>query len=86
MSITYYAPLRSGANKTYFNDYNNFACDHGSGLESHTKFADSIYFHAADALYVNLFIASALSCRRSGVCERPAGVGPRSPAGISPRW
>jgi hypothetical protein len=57
--VTYYTPLRPGGIKTYANDYNNFTCDHGSGMESQTKFADSIYFRSADALYVNLFIALA---------------------------
>ena len=30
-------------------------------MENHAKYGDSIYFHDADSLYVNLFIASELS-------------------------
>jgi DUF1680 family protein len=56
----YFVPLRPGGMKTYSNDYDNFTCDHGTGMESHTKFADSIYFHDRDTLYVNLFIPSRL--------------------------
>jgi len=68
--VTYYTPLRAGGIKTYANDYNNFTCDHGTGMESQTKFADSIYFRSADALYVNLFIASSLSWPEKGVTVR----------------
>src|ERR1041384_2744367 len=65
--VTYYTPLRPGGIKTYSNDYNNFTCDHGSGMESQTKFADSIYFRSADTLYVNLFIASVASWPEMGI-------------------
>lgn len=65
--VTYYTPLRPGGIKTYANDYNNFTCDHGSGMESQTKFADSIYFRSADTLYVNLFIASVVSWPEMGI-------------------
>jgi DUF1680 family protein len=68
--VTYYTPLRPGGIKTYANDYNNFTCDHGSGMESQNKFADSIYFHSADTLYVNLFIASVLSWLEKGITVR----------------
>jgi len=59
--VTYYTPLRAGGIKTYTNDYNSFTCDHGTGMESNTKYADSIYFFAGETLYVNLFIASTLT-------------------------
>ena len=68
--VTYYTPLRPGGIKTYANDYNNFTCDHGSGMESQTKFADSIYFRSSDTLYVNLFIASVVSWPERGITVR----------------
>jgi DUF1680 family protein len=68
--VAYYQPLRAGGIKTYSNDYNNFTCDHGTGMESHTKFADSIYFSSGDTLYVNLFIASVLNWAAKGVTIR----------------
>ncbi|MGY6024562.1 hypothetical protein [Streptomyces spinosirectus] len=48
---------------SYSGDYDNSSCDRGTGLEKHTKVADSIYFHSNTAqssrtLYVNLFIPS----------------------------
>jgi len=68
--VTYYNPLRAGGIKTYANDYNNFTCDHGSGMESQTKFADSVYFYAGETLYVNLFIPSVLTWPGRGISVR----------------
>ena len=68
--VTYYTPLRAGGIKTYANDYNDFTCDHGSGMESQTKFADSIYFYSGETLYVNLFIASVLTWPGRGITVR----------------
>ncbi|MFD0745459.1 beta-L-arabinofuranosidase domain-containing protein [Phytohabitans flavus] len=66
----YYVPLRPGGIKTYSNDYNNWTCCHGTGMESNTKYADSIYFHSGDTLYVNLFIASVLTWPGRGMTVR----------------
>jgi DUF1680 family protein len=68
--VAYYTPLRAGGIKTYSNDYNNFTCDHGSGMESNTKYADSIYFFAGETLYVNLFVASVLTWPGRGITVR----------------
>ena len=46
----YYVPLRAGGLKTYSNDYNSFVCCHGTGMESNTKFGDTIYFHDVDVV------------------------------------
>lgn len=80
--VTYYTPLRAGGTKSYANDYNDFTCDHGTGMESQTKFADSIYFSAGETLYVNLFIASVLTWPGRGITVRqdttfPASSGTR---------
>ena len=45
---SYYVPLRPGGIKTYSNDYNDFTCCHGTGMETNTKHGDSIYFHSGD--------------------------------------
>ena len=68
--VAYYIPLRPGGIKTYSNDYNNFTCDHGSGMESNTKYGDSIYFFSGNTLYVNLFIASVLTWSAQGITVR----------------
>ncbi|WP_433368638.1 beta-L-arabinofuranosidase domain-containing protein [Actinoplanes sp. CA-142083] len=67
----YYVPLRAGGIKTYSNDYNSFVCCHGTGMESNSKFGDSIYFHDnGTTLYVNLFIPSVLTWSARGVTIR----------------
>lgn len=79
---TYYTGLFPGSRRTvkgglgaapgsYSSDYDNFSCDHGTGMETNTKFADSIYFHSADgALYVNLFIPSEVDWAERGIKVR----------------
>ncbi|MFF1610010.1 beta-L-arabinofuranosidase domain-containing protein [Amycolatopsis sp. NPDC058278] len=98
--VTYYTPLRAGGIKTYANDYDDFTCDHGTGMESQTKFADSVYFFAGETLYVNLFIASVLTWPGRGITVRqdttfPASSGTKLTIGGSghialkirvPRW
>jgi DUF1680 family protein len=46
--------------KLYCTPVDSFWCGTGSGMENHSKYGDSIYFHDAAAAYVNLFIASEL--------------------------
>ncbi|HEV8559702.1 MAG TPA: glycoside hydrolase family 127 protein [Actinophytocola sp.] len=78
--VAYYQPLRPGGIKTYSNDYNNFTCDHGTGMESHTKFADSIYFFAGETLYVNLLIPSVLNWSGRGITVRQDSAFPDTPS------
>jgi DUF1680 family protein len=68
--VAYYIPTRAGGRKTYSNDYEDFRCDHATGMESNTKYMDSIYFYAGDTLYVNLFIASVLTWPGRGITVR----------------
>ncbi|MCX5441286.1 beta-L-arabinofuranosidase domain-containing protein [Streptomyces sp. NBC_00063] len=79
--VTYYTGLWAGSQRqvkgglgtapgSYSSDYDNFSCDHGTGMETHTKFADSIYFRSADALWVNLFIPSQVTWAERGVTLR----------------
>jgi DUF1680 family protein len=75
---SYYIPLRAGGIKTYSNDYDNFTCCHGTGMESNTKYADSIYFFNGNTLYVNLFIASELRWPGRGITVRQETTYPES--------
>ena len=59
--MTYFQPARPGYLKLYCTPYDSFWCCTGSGMENHAKYADSIYFHDSEALYVNLFIPSTLN-------------------------
>jgi len=58
--LAYMVPLMSGAARGFSEPESNFWCCVGSGMESHAKHGESIYWASADTLYVNLFIASAL--------------------------
>lgn len=66
----YFVPLASGYWKMFSTPRNSFWCCTGTGVESFSKLADSIYFHDDAELYVNLFIASELEWRERGVQVR----------------
>ncbi len=66
---TYFQPLRPGGIKTYGSDESFMCCD-GTGLENHTKYGETIYAHAGDTLYVNLFIPSQLNWPEKNVTVR----------------
>jgi uncharacterized protein len=76
--VSYFIPLRAGGIKTYSNDYNDFTCCHGTGMESNTKYADTIYAYNADDLYVNLFIPSELRWPGRGITIRQETTYPQS--------
>ncbi|MCC6395661.1 MAG: glycoside hydrolase family 127 protein [Bacteroidetes bacterium] len=69
--MCYFVPLRMGARKSFSDPFNTFTCCVGTGMENHSKYAESIYFEGADGgLYVNLFIPSELRWKRNGVTVR----------------
>ena len=66
--MTYFMPLASGSHRNYSNPWDDWTCCHGSGMENHTKHADSIYFHeSSNQLFVNQFIPSELNWKDAGV-------------------
>ncbi|MDR3691336.1 MAG: glycoside hydrolase family 127 protein [Fimbriimonas sp.] len=66
--MCYFVPLSSGAHREYSTPYDNWTCCHGSGMENHTKHADSVYFHkGGDRLFVNLFMPTELHWRDAGL-------------------
>ncbi|MBS1906454.1 MAG: glycoside hydrolase family 127 protein [Actinobacteria bacterium] len=64
----YMFPVNPGARKEYGNG-NIGTCCGGTGLESHVKYQEGIYFRSADErhLYVNLYIASTLTWAETGL-------------------
>lgn len=58
--LTYFQPHTPGSNRDYGN---TGTCCGGTGLESHTKYQESIYFRSADSstLWVNLYVPSTLN-------------------------
>lgn len=68
--VAYFLPLLSGAYKVYSTPENSFWCCVGSGFESHAKYAESIYYHNGEGLFVNLFIPSVLDWKEKGMKVR----------------
>ncbi|WP_235922937.1 beta-L-arabinofuranosidase domain-containing protein [Rugamonas aquatica] len=58
--FTYMTPLMSGVAREYSSEDNDFWCCVLSGMESHAKHGDSIYWENGDTLFVNLYIPSTL--------------------------
>jgi DUF1680 family protein len=68
--MIYYCPLKPGAWKSYSTSEDSFWCCVGTGMENHSKYADTIYFHDDRALYVNLYIPSELRWKEKGLVVR----------------
>ncbi|KAI0020483.1 hypothetical protein F4780DRAFT_361136 [Xylariomycetidae sp. FL0641] len=68
--VTYFTALNAGGHRgigpawgggTWSTDYDSFWCCQGTGLETNTKLADSVYAYDNASLYVNLFTPSKLT-------------------------
>ncbi len=66
-SMTYFVSLEPGSFKTYSTTNNSFWCCDGTGVENHSKYGDTIYFHGTNSLYLNLFIPSQLNWPEEGL-------------------
>ena len=75
----YFVPLASGYWKLFSTPRHSFWCCTGTGVESFSKLADSVYFHNGGALYINLFIASELDWREKGLRLRQETTFPEQP-------
>jgi len=58
--FAYMVPLMSGSARAFSTPTDSFWCCVGSGMESHAKHGDSVYWRDRDGLYVNLFVPSRL--------------------------
>lgn len=76
--MTYFVPLGSGRWKYFNTPRDSFWCCTGTGMESHSKYGESIYFHHQDILWVNLFIASEVFWREKGIVIRQETTFPES--------
>ena len=68
--ICYFLPLASGYARQYESLYETFRCCTCSSFDSYARHGDSIYFHDADTLFVNLYLPSELNWRDKGVVVR----------------
>ncbi|MGA2853131.1 MAG: beta-L-arabinofuranosidase domain-containing protein [Verrucomicrobiota bacterium] len=80
--FVYLMSLKPGHFKTYSTPDNSFWCCVGTGMENHSKYADTIYFHTADSLFVNLFIASELTWPEKNVSVRQETKFPESDTSV----
>jgi uncharacterized protein len=68
--VAYFLPMLPGAYRVYSTSDSSFWCCMGTGFENFAKTGEAIYYHSADALYVNLFIASELNWQEKGLQVR----------------
>lgn len=59
--FTYFTGLASGLGRVHSDPTNDFWCCVGSGMESHSKHGESIYWKRGDGVAVNLYYASTLN-------------------------
>jgi DUF1680 family protein len=64
--FAYMIPLMSGAARDWSTEFNDFWCCVGSGMESHSKHGESIYWKSDNDLIVNLYIPSTLDWSEKG--------------------
>jgi DUF1680 family protein len=69
--MCYFVPLRQGTHKIFSDSFNTFTCCVGSGMENHSKYAESIFAQGDDgSLFVNLFIPAELNWKEKNVIIR----------------
>jgi DUF1680 family protein len=61
--FSYMTPLRAGSAREFSTPFDDFWCCVGTGMESHAKHGESIYWQAGRRLIVNLYIPSTLDWR-----------------------
>jgi DUF1680 family protein len=66
-AFAYMVPLMSGSAREWSEPFDSFWCCVGTGMESHAKHGDSIFWEGADALYVNLYIPATLHWDERGI-------------------
>lgn len=76
--VCYFVPLKSGSQKEFMTPFESFTCCTGTGMENHAKYGEAIYFHSADTLFVNLYLASELDWRAKGLRLRQETAFPAS--------
>lgn len=65
--MMYFHTQEPGGFKTYGKNLEVFWCCTGTGMEDHVRYAESIYFHDDNALYVNLYVPSTVNWKEKSV-------------------
>ena len=76
----YYLGIVPGSWRTYGTPLDSFWCCNGTGVEEYSKLNNSIYFHSAGGVYVNLFVPSELHWREKGIHLRQETAFPEEAA------
>jgi hypothetical protein len=66
-AFAYMVPLMSGTAREWSEPFDSFWCCVGTGMETHAKHGDSIYWEGDGTLYVNLYVASTLDWEARGL-------------------
>src|SRR3569833_229346 len=74
--LTYFQPHGPGSSREYGN---TGTCCGGTGMESHTKYQETVYLRSADgsALWVNLYVPSTLTWAERGLSVKQETAFPR---------
>jgi DUF1680 family protein len=65
--FAYMVPLMSGTHREFSTPIDDFWCCVGTGMESHAKHGDSIYWTQGNDIIVNLYIPSTLTLPHPGI-------------------
>ncbi len=66
-TTAYYLPLGNGYSKIYAKPFDSFWCCNGTAAEEFAKLTDTIYFHDANSIFVNLYVASEVDWPEKGI-------------------
>jgi DUF1680 family protein len=64
--FAYFMPLSARARREYSTSEDTFWCCVGSGMESHSKHGESIFWNRDDVVFVNLFVPASLDWPERG--------------------
>jgi hypothetical protein len=64
--MAYMVPLMSGSAREFSKPFDDFWCCVGTGMESHSKYGDSVWWRRGDGVAVNLYIPSTLDWPERG--------------------
>jgi DUF1680 family protein len=65
--FVYFTPMRPGHYRVYSQPQAAMWCCVGTGLENHAKYAELVYAHDQNNLFVNLFIPTKLNWKQKGL-------------------
>ncbi len=65
--FAYMVPMMSGSHRDFSTPFEDFWCCMGTGMESHAKHGDSIFWSRGRDLFVNLYIPSVLDLGKQGL-------------------